>query len=250
VRGSAPTGLIARAVVVLRQLAAARQPMSLTQIAHATTLPKSTVHRILAALAAAGATTRTPTGHTLSREWSELLHLTGGPGHGVLRRLLTPHVVDLHTATGLVCDLAVREDGDVLFLACVYGHDYRAGLARLPERAPAHCTAAGQVLLAFDPGGLEALSGRPLAAVTDRTITDLGQLQHRLAEIRANGIAISRGERVAGTVGLAAAVIGRTGAAECALTVGGPVDRVEIGPVAAQLRRVAHAASITLRTSR
>lgn len=234
---------------MLRQLAVARQPVSLSQIAHQTTLPKSTVHRILAALAAAGVTTRTQAGHTLSREWSDLLRRNGGPGHGMLRRLLTPHLLDLHVATGLMCDLVVREDGDVLILASIYGHDYRAWLPRLAERVPVHCTAAGQVLLAFDPGGLDALSGRPLAAATERTITDLGRLQQRLVEIRATGVAVSRGERVPGMVGLAAPVAGRTGTTECALSAGGPAERVEVAPVTAHLRRVAYAASLTLRSA-
>jgi DNA-binding IclR family transcriptional regulator len=236
-------------VVVLRQLAVARQPVPLSRIAHETALPKSTVHRILAALAAAGVTTRTPGGHMLSREWSDLLRLNGGPGHEMLRRLLTPHLVDLHVATGLKCDLAVREDGDMLILASVYGHDYRAWLPRLAERAPAHCTAAGQVLLAFDPEGLDAVAGRPLTATTDRTITDLGRLQQRLVEVRATGIAVSRGERVPGMVGLAAPVSGRNGTPQCALSVGGPADRVDLGPVTTQLRKVAYAASLTLRSA-
>jgi DNA-binding IclR family transcriptional regulator len=235
--------------MVLRRLVMARQPVPLSRIAHETALPKSTVHRILAALAAAGVTSRTPTGHMLSREWSDLLRLGGEPGHGVLRRLLTPHLLDLHVATGLMCDLAVREDGDVLVLASIYGHDYRAWLSRLTGRAPAHCTAVGQVLLAFDPDGLAALSGRPLAAATDRTITDLGRLQQRLVEVRATGVAVSRGERFPGMVGLAAPVSGRNGTAPCALSVGGPLDRVELGPATAQLRRVAYAASLTLRSA-
>lgn len=247
-RGGVPSGSVARAALVLRQLAAARTPVSLTQIAQATMLPKSTVHRILARLVASGVAARTPAGHILSREWLELLRPFGSPGHGALRRLLTPHLMDLYLATGLACDLAVREDGDVLFLANVYGHDFQAVLSRLSARAPAHCTAAGQALLAFDPDGPDMPVDRPLAAVTDRTITDPGELQRKLARIRTCGVAVSYGERVPGMVGLAVPVTGRNGVPECALSVGGPVDRVEVRRVTYRLRRVALAASRSLMT--
>lgn len=249
-RGTPPTGLVGRTAVVLWELVAAGQPVPLSRIARATALPKSTVHRVLAGLAAVRATTSTPAGHILSGEWSDLLRQDDGSGYAVLRRLLTPHLVDLYVATRSVCHLAVRRHAHVRYLVSLYGHADRSGLVRLSEWAPVHSTAAGQVLLAFDPGGQEVLAGRPLVAVTDHTITDLGQLHDKLDEIRRCGLAISRGEQVRGVVGIAVPVAVRAGQPACALSVCGPAGRVKIREATGWLRRTAHAASLTLRSSR
>jgi len=77
------------------------------------------------------------------------------------------------------------------------------------EWLPVHGGASGRALLAFLPEEeRRAVLTSPLPALTDRTITDPQVLEDSLAEIRRRGYAISRGERAAGGVGIAAPVLG------------------------------------------
>src|SRR2546429_337922 len=58
---------------------------------------------------------------------------------------------------------------------------------------PLHTGSKGHVLLApSEPEVLEALLERPLVALTDRSITDPGELRARLDDVRAQGYAITR----------------------------------------------------------
>jgi IclR family KDG regulon transcriptional repressor len=194
-------GTVARTALVLRHLAVRRCPVGVSQLSREVELPKSTVYRILTALADSGATVQHGSRHLLSDEWADLLQPVAERRHRALHRLLTPYVVDLHVRTGLVGSLVVRRGAEAQVLQSVYGHDDLASLAALPHRFPAHCTAAGTLLLALDPEAMADLGGQPLPALTDRTVTDLATLRRRLSQIRAAGIAVSHGVRLAGTVG-------------------------------------------------
>ncbi len=70
--------------------------------------------------------------------------------------------------------------------------------APVGTRLPAHCTAAGKVLLAAQPWEkVEAmLAAAPLQAVTEHTITDLGKLKAELQRVRKTGIGFNSEERL------------------------------------------------------
>jgi DNA-binding IclR family transcriptional regulator len=72
---------------------------------------------------------------------------------------------------------------------------------------PLHVGSKGHVLLAYsDPGVFAELAARPLQALTDKTITDAGELYERLRQVRAQGYAITRGDVQQGTGSVAAPV--------------------------------------------
>jgi DNA-binding IclR family transcriptional regulator len=88
---------------------------------------------------------------------------------------------------------------------------------------PAHCTALGKVLYAFDalplpPGELE----RP----TPQAPADRAELERVLAEVRERGWAVSLDELEVGLGAVAAPVRGVDGAVVAAVSVSGPTTRI------------------------
>jgi DNA-binding IclR family transcriptional regulator len=88
----------------------------------------------------------------------------------------------------------------------------RASGAHVPalrDLAPAHATAGGKLLLAFrEPWAHAVVLAAPLAAVTDHTLTDPGQLRADLARTRERGWALEDEEHRAGVRALAVPVRG------------------------------------------
>ncbi len=101
------------------------------------------------------------------------------------------------------------------------------------QKVPAHATAAGKALLAFqDPTTLRRLlQNMSLQAFTDQTITSKEQLQADLTLIRARGYAISLEEHFAGVNSVAVAITGKDGQPVGALAVLGPSSRMTEGQI-------------------
>lgn len=96
------------------------------------------------------------------------------------------------------------------------------------SRLPAHATSLGKVLLAFaPPEDVEAfLSGAPFEALTPNTLTTADAMRAELDRVRAQGYAISDGERELGVRSAAAPVLSRTGAAVAAINISANAMRI------------------------
>jgi len=94
--------------------------------------------------------------------------------------------------------------------------------------APYHATACGKAILAFSDDGLRerALWRGPLAACTERTITDPAQIELRLKNIRRRGYAIDLEENEIGANCVAVPILGASGTACGALSIAGPKVRM------------------------
>jgi DNA-binding IclR family transcriptional regulator len=91
---------------------------------------------------------------------------------------------------------------------------------------PLHASALGKVLLAFDPGAARSVVHQPLAALTNRTITDKVNLQRELAAIRDLGWAGSNGEVEPGVAGIAAPIRDAGGYVVAVVGIEGSAERV------------------------
>ncbi|WP_395709603.1 IclR family transcriptional regulator [Reyranella sp.] len=95
------------------------------------------------------------------------------------------------------------------------------------DRVAPHASAVGKALLALLPPGeaTDILRRRPLRQVTPSTVTDIGQLLAQLEQGRERGWHETREE---GTEGVAAlAVSGRLGGQPVAMSLAGPVERID-----------------------
>lgn len=185
--------VIARAAAILRALTP--EGMSLGRLAIATSLPRSTVQRIVEALAAeslveigAGGVRRGP----------GLLALARTVPLDVAARARA-HLEMLFAATRETVDIATARGREVVFLDRIVS-DQELRVVPVTDRAsPLHAMANGKAILAgMEDGRVAALLRRGLMALTPATVTSLPALLTELAEIRRDGFSYDREEHAAG----------------------------------------------------
>jgi DNA-binding IclR family transcriptional regulator len=217
---------------VLRRLAAimnafdeSERALSLVDLSSRSHLPKSTVHRLAEQLRAVGWLERDHAGYRVGMRLFEL----GGLAlqRNQLRDSAFPYLLALATKTGLCAQLAVLDGRDVVYLERVLVGDYRVP-TRLGGRMPAYCTALGKAMLAFDDVAAEEVLSSELERRTDTTITEPEALRSNLSQIRESGVAFDLRESCDALV-CVAAPIRNSGRAIGAVSVTGPISRMEWG---------------------
>jgi len=199
-----------------------------TELAGRLGLHKSTVHRFMVNLDAAGLVERNPR----SGRYRLGLHIFELGGLVMQRMNLwdeaLPFLEGLVRDTGETGHLAVLDGGEAIYIERV---EARRAL-RIPSAVgrgyPAHATNLGKVLLAdLAPERLRQLVGDgPLGAFTPHTITDPSELEAELERIRAQGFAVDNEEYDEGLRCIGAPIYDHSGRAVAALGIGGPVTRI------------------------
>lgn len=201
--------------------------LTVTEITAMTGFTQSTVSRILATLEKKRCTERDP----LSGKYR--LGMRFHQWKGVLSRekgivdLARPFMEKLRDECGEEVSLYVPGEGNRI---CVEAVRSRYGVAKITEVGkvlPLHCGASGKVLLAHLPEKerREFYRRGPLEKFTPNTITEPAELEADLEKIRADGYAVSVGEREDGTYSVVAPVLGGTGEIAASLCVSGPIFR-------------------------
>jgi DNA-binding IclR family transcriptional regulator len=193
--------VIARAGAILRALEHEPAGLSLGQIAQRVELARSTVQRIVAALA------------------SEKLVIAASPmgrvrlGPAILRlaasvrtdfvALARPFLVQLSNELHETVDLATIKGDHLVFVDQVVGPQRLRTVSAVGESFPLYCTANGKAYLAeLDDREVATLLGRRFASRTANTPTSLAALLADLKAARRAGVAYDREEH---TVGISAA---------------------------------------------
>jgi DNA-binding IclR family transcriptional regulator len=200
---------IARAGAVLRALAAQPQGLGLGELAGAVELPKSTVHRLVGALASedlvsTGASGKIMLGGALAR--------LGAAGTRPLQDELDPTLRRLREEVEETVDLAVLDAGAMRFVAQLPASHRLRAVSAVGARFPLHCTANGKALLAaLAPDRVLALLPARLPRSTPHTIVSRPALLAELARVRTGGVAFDREEHTEGIAAVGAAVLDQTG---------------------------------------
>lgn len=236
-------------LVVLGAFSIERPSMTLSEIARATDLPLSTVHRIVAHLAAWGALERDQRHRYVIglRMW-QLGMLS--PRSYQQRALVVPFLEQLFIETREQVVLSVfHPDGDIV-IEQVLGWrdaDFAAGLG---ERLPLHASSPGLILLAFGPPQVwQALARRPLRRFTSRTIVDPTALRRLIERVRRTSIALSEGALVATTNSMSAPVFGHRGELYGAVSLVWTAGSADPAELAARLVSTANRISAAMRDS-
>jgi DNA-binding IclR family transcriptional regulator len=217
--------------------------LGVSELARRAQLSKSTAFRVLGMLERNGVVERVGTNYRLGARLHELGRAVYAPGHERIRDLLTPFVIDLYELTRETVQLATLHGTEVVYLAKLYGHRPVPSPSRIGGRLPAHCTAVGKALLAYDPDAAAAALCVPLRRFTAHTITDPVMLAAELDTIRREGIAFDNEESQLGLNCVAAPVISPRGGVVAALSISGPRGRIDTRRLATDLRRVSASAS-------
>jgi DNA-binding IclR family transcriptional regulator len=117
---------------------------------------------------------------------------------------------------------------------------------RLGMSGPLFSTAAGRVLLAYQPSRYreDYIAKAKLVAFTERTNTDRDVLRAQLEEVRKTGVWVSLGESVEDSAAIAAPIFGPDGEVLAAISLGAPSDRLLANRdvlIAAVTKTAAHA---------
>lgn len=199
--------------------------LKLAEIARRTGLPKSTTHRLLAALVSVRAVERHDGRYRLGIRMFELGEHVSRKHD--MREAALPFMEDLYEATHETVHLAILDGVDALYIERIQGHHRQRQLAsRVGGRLPAYCTGVGKALLAFNPEAAAAVvRGNTLCPRTPYTITDPRALLEELAKIRQLGVAMDREENAIGIHCVATPIL-IGGTAVAALSVTGASKRI------------------------
>lgn len=217
-----------RALDILLCFTAADGRLSLTEIAHRTSLHKSTAHRLLTTLESKGFVRREPQSDLYRLGWV-ILELANRVHHSNdIASVALPFMIRLRDELGETVSLYVRSAAERIRIQAVEGTQPVRRAANVGERFPLHVGASGKVLLAH-------LSSDELAALEANTFppgTDREDLYGQLHAVRNHGYAVSKEEREIGAAAVSAPVCDRRGTIVAALSVSGPVDRYDDRAVA------------------
>jgi DNA-binding IclR family transcriptional regulator len=235
---------IARAGAVLRALEAAPDGVTLGELSTAVDLPKSTVHRLVAALTAEELAAAAPGGRI--RLGGGLARL-GAASRQSLGNELAPILQQLHAELGETVDLAVLDGTVARFVDQIAAPHRLRAVSAVGAAFPIHCTANGKALLAALPDE-HALSLLPprLERFTPSTIVSRKALLVELAQVRRDGVAVDGEEHTEGICAVGAAVLDSAGDPVAAISVPVPTPRF-LGREVDYAKRVRAAASAATR---
>lgn len=197
--------VIRRASQILNVLKEHPDGLSLSQLAAQTSLPRSTVHRIVGALEGERfVASATPAGRV------HLGPAMAGFASAAERSLafdFQPVMATLADEVDETVDLAILEDDHVRFLHQIPANRRLRAVSAIGATFPAYCSANGKALLAglTDAELVERLP-QHLDALTPNTTTSRDALFDELAEVRATGVAYDREEHTLGICAVGIAV--------------------------------------------
>jgi DNA-binding IclR family transcriptional regulator len=144
-----------------------------------------------------------------------------------MRKAAYPHMLELSAATGESSDLAILHGYDMVYIERVEGNHGVRVYSRIGMRVPAHAIAMGKVLLAHLPKE-RRLKHLPklLRRYTDRTVTNLAELNRQCNRALTDGYAVNFGEWRADAGGIAAPVFDRSGCCIAAVSIDLPLSRL------------------------
>jgi DNA-binding IclR family transcriptional regulator len=221
----------ARVLDILEHLARSDCELTLTEIATALGLPKSSTWLLLQTLSGRGYLELRSASGPFSLG-PKVMELAGAYARKASLLQSFPAV-----ARGLVqvCEetvqLAILIGVEVLYLAKEDGTRPVRLVSDTGKRLPAHATALGKVLLASfsDEELAEKFSKHPLTRLTPHTITSFHDLKLELTAVRSKGYAIDNEEVVEGLLCFAAPVRDAGGKVVAAMSVAVPKHRVGEG---------------------
>jgi DNA-binding IclR family transcriptional regulator len=155
-----------------------------------------------------------------------------------------PHLEQLAVATGETVSLLVPERGNVRFVESIESRSTVRVASRYGLDLPTHATSGGKAILArMSPEALaELYPDEELRTVTAATIGTRTRLLAELDEVRDRGYATNNEESEIGLGAAGVAVCDLSGSPTAAITVAGPVQRMQgdhLADIVTAMRRCA-----------
>jgi IclR family transcriptional regulator, KDG regulon repressor len=241
---------VAAAMALLKAFSEDEIDIGVSTLAKRLGMAKSTVHRLATTLVSEGMLEQNPENGKY-----RLGIALFGLGALVRRRMdvsteAKPYLFDLRETTGETVHLAILDRADIMYVYNLESTQAIRMRSDIGVRKPAHCTAEGLAMLAFQPGSLiDDIVARGLQPRTPKTNTDPQRLREVLAAVRERGYAIEDEESEAGMRCVAAPVRNATRDVVAAVGIAGPVQRLPddlLAAFAPHVVRTAEAISVRL----
>jgi DNA-binding IclR family transcriptional regulator len=221
-----PIQSIERAAAILRLLSGRTRRLGVVELAGELGLPKGTVHGILRTLQSVGFVEQDPESGKYQLG-AALLHMGSSYLDGNELRTRALNWSDsLAARSGESVRIGTLHDGRVLLVHHVFRPDDSRQALEVGALLPAHATALGKVLLAFNQYVAEELLGAGLTAFTRATVTGGDALRQQLRIVRERAWSAEVEELVEGEASIAAAISDRRDVTVGAIGIAGPVDRL------------------------
>lgn len=208
-----------RGLAVIRAFGFRRVSLTITDVAEATGLTRATARRFLLTLVRMGYVRNEGREYWLRPRVLELgyAYLSGI----TLPEVAVPFLDDLVEQVQESTSIAVRDGGEIVYIAHSAPHRVMTINVPIGGRDPLFCTALGRVLLAAESDDEidHYLKSSDLHAYTDVTLTDPQGLRAALEEVRAQGYSLVENELEDGLVALAVPVHDADGAVMAAMNV-------------------------------
>ncbi len=216
-----------RAFRVLDVCGQSGRSLTLSEVARAAELPKSSAHRIIGQLVDWGGLERVGDRYRLGAHLFELGSLMAHSR--LLREQALPFLEDLYEATHETVHLGVLDGLEVLYVDKICGRRVAPASVgtRVGGRMPLPCTGLGKVMLAFSPEGLlEECILRGWERRTRYTLATGDALRREVQAALSNGVALDREESHLGVACVAAPIFERDHVI-AAVSITGPIPRFD-----------------------
>ena len=213
------------AFAVLREISTGE--FSLTELANRMGMDKASMHRYLRTLIAEGFVEQNPDTriYKLGLAVIELSGLRLAQMDVV--SVASPHMKELWQATQETVQLSMLNDHHLLFLHIIESTHSLRFSNRLGDRIPPYYSAAGKLLLAYEPESkLVDYFSAKIEPLTRKTIVEPERIRRQLTTIRKKGLSYDDGNWIDGLRAVAAPIRNIEGEVIAAISAGGPTGRV------------------------
>ena len=215
-----------RAMEILEILRGLDHSCSLSEIVEKTTLPPSTVHRILQTFCSQNYVFHDPKTH-LYRLGPALIPLGKAASKTLnLRDVAVPVLKDLMESTKEDAFLMIASGFQGIVIEQAEGPNHLKVIERSGSNWGLHYGAIRKCLLAFQPDQvIEAYIQRGLKRITDSTIVDADELWEAIKKIRREKVAVSFGEYIPDAAGIGAPVFDQDDKVVASIGIIAPISR-------------------------
>jgi DNA-binding IclR family transcriptional regulator len=209
---------------ILDAFTLAKPALTLSELRTATGFPTSTVQRLVANLVAEGFLDRDGDRYRIG---VTMAYWAAPASRGIDRlRAVTPALQELRDVTGETACFFVREGPYRVCVAMVETQHAIRREMHVGKIVPLQAGSAGRVLMAWDDDALRTVLAGPLEAFTELTVTDPDRMRANVEGVRRAGWSYTEGDRDEGAAGLSAPVFDGQSRLVGAMTISGPVSRV------------------------
>ena len=218
---------IDKTLSVLEVISENAKGLSLADVVKSVGIPKTTAFRILEILSAREYVTWNKDNERYSIGIKALeIGISGLIGQDLVE-VSIPYLQELSATVGETSFLTVYNNGDVVYLYKAEGTSSIQTTATLGSRRPAYCTALGKVILANLPiEETDRIFEKKLEKFTDKTVVDRIRLYEEFANIRRDGYSVDDEGIEYGLFCMAVPIYNFTGNVIAAISVSGPIKRV------------------------